>query len=136
MVWLGINGAETAWSVQKLDIGWTVWVWMLVWRGDFFFLSHLQKILKAFYSNDTRVLSQGYSGWLGVMFTIHLHLAPRLRMSGVIPLLSQMPSSCEEGQLHPFLWCQWYKQGLIPNYRISWSIRCTVIFLLEILEKK
>ena len=33
------------------------------------FFSHLQKILKALYSTDTEVLSQGYSGWLG--FDVH-----------------------------------------------------------------
>jgi hypothetical protein len=71
-----------------------------------------------------------------VMFTIHLHLVPRLTMSGATPLLSQMPSWCEDGQLHLFLWCQWYiQQGLIPNYRISRSVRRTVIFSLGSLEK-
>ena len=42
----------------------------------------------------------------GVMLTTHLHLVPRLRMSGAVPLLSYTPSRLRQGQiyLNPFLY--------------------------------
>ena len=40
----------------------------------------------ALYSMGSGVLSRGYSG-RGVKLTTHLHLVPRLRMSGAIPLI-------------------------------------------------
>ena len=134
MVWLGINGAETAWSVQKLDIGWTVWVWMLVWRGDFFFSS----------SKDPKsLLLKWYQGsfpgiqWLAGC-DVH-HSSPfSTKVKNEWSYTSTQPNAFMVWRgTNTHFCCQWYtQQGLIPNYRISWSIRCTVIFLLEILEKK
>ena len=55
---------------------------------DFSLLQNAQKgpgAHPAFYSIGTGVLSRGYSDW-GVASTTHLHLVPRFRMSGAIPL--------------------------------------------------
>jgi len=52
----------------------------------------------ASYSIGTRAASRGLSG-RGVELTINLHLVPRLRMSGAIPLLPYMPSWRGQGKV-------------------------------------
>jgi len=70
------------------------------------FLSHPKvqtgsRTQPASYVIGTGVLNRGDSRW-GKLLTIHLHLAPRRRMSGATTLLPLMPSWCGQDKLHHF----------------------------------
>jgi len=56
----------------------------------------------AFCSMGTGVVSRGWSD-RSVKFATHVHLVPRSRISGAIPLLTQMPSWHGQRKLYLFL---------------------------------
>ena len=84
------KGAGVAQLVQQLVTGWTVGVRILVGAGDSAFLQNIQTGSGAHstsYSVGTGVISCWYIG-CSVKLTTHLHLVPRLKMSGSIPSTS------------------------------------------------
>jgi len=77
---------------KLLGMGWMVWgsnPGAGEGANDFLSCTPIQTcpiVPTAFCTTDTCTFPRGKSGW-GVAFTTHPHLAPRLRMSGAIPLL-------------------------------------------------
>jgi hypothetical protein len=50
----------------------------------------------------------------GLLFTTYLHLTPRLKTGGAIPLLPPMPSWCGQGQLFVYLLTGLLGRGNLP----------------------
>jgi hypothetical protein len=94
------------------------------------------------YSVATVVLSWRQSG-RDVMLTTHLHLVPRSRIGGAIPLLLYMSSWCRQGQFYIFyplpqdtydvLLKEWWKCNSAYGMYVS---HCSVSLLSELIILK